>query len=148
MPMPMPMPMLYAVMQSLQPCSHDSHRDFSAPAAYPATAAMEMSQPRLCSMRMQPCSHSSHRDLSAFAAYTATAAMEISQLCPSPYPCPCLCSMQPCSHCSHAAMTAIEISQPPQLTQPLQQWRYLSHTHAHVYTPAHRHAAARILVVT
>ena len=41
----MPMPMLYAAMQSLQPCSHDSHRDFSASAAYAATAAMEMSQP-------------------------------------------------------------------------------------------------------
>ena len=68
---------------AMQPCSHSRHRDFLAPAAYAATAAMEMSQlypiPMPMLMAMQPCSHDSHRDFSAPAACAATAVMEISQ---------------------------------------------------------------------
>ena len=60
------------------------------------------------------------RDFSAFAAYAATAAMEISQSYPFSM------RMQPCSH---VATLAMEISQPSQPMPPLQQWRYLSHTH-------------------
>ena len=45
-------------------------------------------------------------------------------------PRPCSMSMQLCSHCSHAVDLAIEISQSSQPTQPLQQWRCLSHAHA------------------
>ena len=67
---------------------------------------------------LQPYSHSRHGDFSAFTAYTPTAATEMSQ--------PRSCSMQPCSH---IVTLAIEISQSSQPTQPLQQWRCLSHAH-------------------
>ena len=63
----------------------------------------------------QPCSHSSLGDFSASTACAVTAAMEMSQ---------------PYSHCSYAAPLALEISQPPQPIQPLQQWRCLSRAHA------------------
>ena len=97
---PILMLMLYAVMQSLQPYSRPSHRDFSAFTAYAATASMEMSQPRSCFMRMQPWSHG---DFSVFTACAVTAAMEMSQ----PYPCPCPCLLQSYSHCSHIVTAAI-----------------------------------------
>ena len=69
----------HAVIASMQPYSHSRHGDFSAFTANAATAAMEMSQPRSCSIRIQSCSHSRHGDFSAPAAYAVTAAIEMSQ---------------------------------------------------------------------
>ena len=70
----------HAAMQSC------SHRDFSVFAVYVATAAMEISQPRLYLMPMlyayaviEPLQLCSHRDFSVFVVYAVTAVMEMSQ---------------------------------------------------------------------
>ena len=67
--------------------SRSSHRDFSVFLVYTLTAVTEMSQSRLCFMRMQSCSHvvmqpynhSRYGDFSALTACVVTVAMEISQ---------------------------------------------------------------------
>ena len=131
----MPMLHAHAAMQPLQPWrfpslrslhSHCSNGDVSA---IPHTHAYTHAN-ALCSHAvMQPCSHAAMQSLMSWRF-------------PSLHSLDTHCSngdvsvMRPCSH---AATLAMEISQSSQPMQPLQQWRYLTHTHAHACQNRYRY---------